>query len=181
MIGRIATLAFGTVALSFAAAAPAAAAATRPELLVKLVECRAITDSTQRLACYDAQVAALDAAEKKRDVVVIDRAQVRETRKSLFGFTLPNLGIFGSRSDKDDKEIAAEDITQIESTVASARGSQNGNWSIVLTDGAGTWDATSGVSVPPRPGDKVIIRKATFGSYLGSVGYNHGVRFRRVN
>jgi hypothetical protein len=51
----------------------------------------------------------------------------------------------------------------------------------VLTGGAGTWVATDNLSVAPRQGDKVIIRKAALGSYLGSVGYNHGVRFRRVN
>jgi hypothetical protein len=181
MIGRTATLTFGTAILSFASAALATAPAARPELLVKLVECRAITDSKQRLACYDAQVSALDTAEKKRDLVVLDRAQVRETRKSLFGFTLPNFGMFGPHRDKDDKEIVVEDVTEIESTVASARGSRSGDWSIVLTGGAGTWVATDNLSVAPRQGDKVIIRKAALGSYLGSVGYNHGVRFRRVN
>jgi hypothetical protein len=181
MIGRIATLAFGTASLSFAAAAGAAMPAARPQLLVKLVECRAITDATQRLACYDAQVSALDAAEKKKDVVVMDRQQVRETRKSLFGFSLPSLNLFGG-GGKGDKEDAADDITEIDSTVVAARVLPGGGWSLVLANGVGTWETNESLSSDhPKAGAKIHIKKALMGSYLGSVGYNHGVRFRRVN
>jgi hypothetical protein len=182
MIGRIATLAFGTAALSFAAAASAAMPAARPQLLVKLVECRAITDAAQRLACYDAQVSALDAAEKKKDVVVMDRAQVRETRKSLFGFTLPSLNLFSGGGGKADKDDAVDDITEIDSTVTAVRALQGAGWSLVLANGAGTWETSDPLTKDhPEVGAKIHIKKALVGSYLGSIGYNHGVRFRRVN
>lgn len=181
MNSRIATAALGTMILSLAGATSATTAAPRPQLLVKLVECRAISDSAQRLACYDAQVSALDAAEKKRDVVVMDRAQVRETRRSLFGFSLPSLNLFGGGA-KDDKNDAAEDVTEINSTVVSAHPLRGSGWTIVLANGAGTWETGDSLSRDrPEAGAKVHIKKALMGSYLGSVGYNQGVRFRRVN
>jgi len=148
----------------------------RPELFSKLIDCRAIADNGQRLACYDQSVGAIEAAEAKKDLVVLDRKEIRETKKSLFGFTLPKIALF--TGDKDDEK---DDISEIASTVESARMVNGGNWSLRLANDAGTWETNSGVGVAPEPGDKVRIRKAMMGSYLGQVGMNRGVRFRRVN
>ncbi|WP_246152642.1 hypothetical protein [Sphingomonas montanisoli] len=156
--------------------APAVAAAPearRPEMFDKLVACRAITEPTQRLACYDAQVSALDAAEKNDDLVIMDRKQVQETRRSLFGFTLPKFSLGGKKLDEKD------DTNEIESTVQSVRRAGNG-WSFVLANDAGTWETSDGMATAPKIGDKIRIKKATMGSFLGSVGFNRGVRFRRV-
>jgi hypothetical protein len=163
--------------LAFAGAASAGKTADRPELFRKLIDCRVIADSAQRLACYDTQVGALDTAEKKRDLVVVDRAQMRETRKSLFGFSLPNFGIFGGKADK---EIQAEDVSEINATLASSRGIAGGNWSLVLANGAGTWETMNPLDFAPKSGDKVHIKKGLMAGYLGSIGYNRGVKFRRV-
>jgi len=177
MVTRPKILAIASAALALASAASAQKTADRPELFRKLIDCRAITDSAQRLACYDAQVGALDVAEKKRDLVVVDRAQMRETRKSLFGFALPNFGIFGGKADK---EIQAEDVSEIDTTLTSARVIAGGNWSLVLANGAGTWETMNPLDLTPKSGDKVHIKKGLMAGYLGSVGYNRGVKFRRV-
>jgi hypothetical protein len=178
MLTRLEILAFASAALAFAGAAHAEKTNDRPELFRKLIDCRAIADNVQRLACYDAQVGALDVAEQKKDLVVVDRAQMKETRKSLFGFTLPRLGIFGSGGDK---EIKADDISEIDSLVESARPIAGGNWSIKLANDAGTWETLNALDAAPKGGDKVHIKKAMMGSYLGSIGnFNRGVRFRRV-
>ncbi|RVT92739.1 hypothetical protein [Sphingomonas crocodyli] len=145
----------------------------RPEMFDKLVACRTITDPTQRLACYDAQVVALDTAEKNDDLVIMDRKQVQETRRSLFGFTLPKFSLGGKKLDEKD------DTTEIESTVQSVRRAGNG-WSFTLANDAGTWETPDGLGTAPKVGDKIRIKKAMMGSYLGSVGFNRGVRFRRV-
>src|SRR5690348_11471763 len=60
----------------------------------KLVECRKIADPAARLQCYDAGVDNLNAAVKSGSIVVVDREDVRKTRRSLFGFTLPKLPFF---------------------------------------------------------------------------------------
>jgi hypothetical protein len=177
MTTRTGILVFAGAVLAFADTASAAKTNDRPELFRKLIDCRAISDSAQRLACYDTQVGALDVAEKKRDLVVVDRAQMRETRKSLFGFALPNFGIFGGKADK---EIQAEDVSEIDATLASARAIAGGNWSMVLANGAGTWETMNPLDFPPKSGDKVHIKKGLMAGYLGSIGYNRGVKFRRV-
>lgn len=161
--------------LAFMAAASVGNAAERPELFRKLVECRSMVDPAQRLACYDAQVGALDVAEKKKDVVMMDREQVRDTRRSLFGFPLPNIGLFGGR-----KEVV-EDVDEIEGAIATARSLPNGQWSLVLAGNAGTWETTVPLKFDPRSGQKINISKAAMGSYLASFGSNRGVRCRRVN
>lgn len=158
-----------------ASAASAEKARNRPELFNKLLDCRAIADASQRLACYDQSVGAIEEAEKKKDIVVVDRKEIRETKKSLFGFTLPKIGLF--TGDKDDDK---DEIGEISSTVESARMIRGGDWSLRLASDAGTWETTSSLNTDPRAGDKVHIKKATLGSYLGSVGINRGVRFRRV-
>lgn len=156
--------------------AQAATAQERPSaLLGKVIECKSIADPGKRLSCYDTQVDALDAASKRREVVVVDREQMKETRKSLFGFTLPKIGLFGG----EDKE-ELEGVDEIESTIASVRTIGNERWSIVLTKDAGTWETMSPTRFDPKAGQEIHISKAAMGSYLGRFGSNRGIRFRRV-
>lgn len=173
------------VALGALVAATAGVAAEKPQTVAdpfrSLIDCRAISASDQRLACYDKQVASLDDAQKNKDIVVVSKAQVREARRSLFGFTLPNFTLFsgGKTSAKEDKQDRAEEITRLETTLVHASQLRNGNWSLTLAEG-GTWEATTDLNIDPRSGDKVVINRAALGSYLGQVGANHGVRMRRV-
>ena len=162
-------------ACAFATAASAEKTPNRPELFTKLLDCRAIADSAQRLACYDQSVGAVEEAEKKKDLVVVDRKGIRETRKSLFGFTLPNIGLF--TGDKGDDK---DEISEISGTVESVRRTKGGDWAIRVSNDLGTWETNSELVAPPKVGQKVRITKATLGSYLGQVGLSRGVRFRRV-
>ena len=162
-------------AVTFASAAWGEKAHSRPELFSRLLDCRAITENAQRLACYDQSVGAVEEAEKKKDLVVVDRKEIRETKKSLFGFTLPKIGLFTGNKE-DDKD----EVQEIDSTVESARMVKGGDWSLRLANDAGTWETTSDLVGPPSPGDKVHIAKASLGSYLGRVGISRGVRFRRI-
>ena len=75
----------------------------RPELFEALVQCRSITDDAARLQCFDTAAANLQAATERRDVVVVDRAQVRESRRRLFGLALPSLPIFGGGDDEEEE------------------------------------------------------------------------------
>lgn len=161
------------------AAAPAAAqrpGQERPEVLNRVVQCRAIAAEAERLACYDREVGALDQASATGELVAMDRSQVRRTRRSLFGLTVPNLGIFGD--DNDDEEEAS----RIESTVRSASMNANGKWIIEIADGA-RWIQTDSrsLSFPPRSGQPIRIRRAALGSYLANVNNQTAIRMRRIN
>ncbi|SNS92276.1 hypothetical protein SAMN06295912_12420 [Sphingomonas laterariae] len=153
----------------------------RPEIFRKLVDCRAVADNAQRLACYDAQVAALDSAEAKNEVVVVDKGQIREAKQTLFGLSLPTLSIFDS---KDKEKAQVEQVTEIETTIKSAAPIKNtvDRWVIVLEDGA-RWIQTESkrLSRSPKPGMPIKIRQASMGGYFANIGGQAAIRVRREN
>lgn len=173
--------AFMSVPLLIAAAPAVAAdpvAAKRPEVFEKLVACRAIADTAARLACYDAQVARLDEAESRKEVVVVDRAEVKKARKGLFGLTLPDLGgLFGGGDN--DKE--AEALSEIESTIKSAALNKAGKWVLFIEDGARWVQTDTAVIRTPKPGMKIRIRRAAMGSFFANINDRTAIRVQREN
>jgi hypothetical protein len=143
-------------------AAPVGAADTPPAALATLRACQGITAAAERLACYDRAAAALNTAVDNKEVIVLDQQDVKRTKRSLFGFTLPRISIFGDggKSDRDEAEFV-----QIETTVRQARSLGYGKVSFTTEEGA-VWQTTEPGYAMPKPGDKVIIRRAALGSYF---------------
>lgn len=152
--------------------------ARRPAVFEKLLGCRSVKDSAARLACFDKQVAEMDAAARNAELVVVDRGEIRNTRKSLFGLTLPSLGIFGN-SEAERREAKA--FTEIESTIRSARISGY-RWSVILEDGA-RWVQIDSKSLArdPKAGQQIRIRKAALGSFFANIDGQTAIRMRREN
>ena len=145
----------------------------RPETLARLMACRGVADSTARLACFDAAAGALDSAQQQGDLVVMDRAQINQTRRQLFGFEMPALPqLFGA-----DSAVA---IDSIDSTLQSASLVGEGRWVFRLADG-GVWRQIDSerVRFQNRTGQPVRIRKASLGSFLLTVDGSRAVRVRR--
>lgn len=171
---RLLTIAAVCVALPAAAiAAPERTA--RPQAFQKMVDCRSLVEAAQRLTCYDREVAAVEAAEGRQDLVVIDRAKVRTARKTLFGLQVPDLGIFGGEDDE-------EGVNRIEETIAAVRRGGDGRWTFRLSDGA-RWVQADSRDLPtdPQPGQSIAIRKAAVGSFLANVNKQIAIRVRRLN
>jgi hypothetical protein len=145
--------------------------AIAPPVFQAVLDCKAIADPTERLGCFDRSVAAMETANKAKDLVVADRSTMREARRGLFGLTLPNIKLFGG----DDKE----EVTEIESTIASFRAAKDGFLIFELEDGA-RWKQTDGKQQFPKVGDKVKIRKAALGSYMANIGTKTGIRVIRL-
>jgi len=147
------------------------------ELFDNLLACRSVSDAAKRLACYDSKVSALDAAAKNDELVVVDRSQIRQARRSLFGLTLPDLGIFGG--GKAERE--GEGISEIESTIRRAYYSSY-RWNIILDDGA-RWVQidTRDPARDPRAGQTIRIRRAALGSFLANIEGQRAIRVRREN
>ena len=159
-----------------AAAQEPAAAPQRPEAFEALVRCRAITENVARLQCFDAAAANVQQAVERRDLVVVDRQQVRQTRRRLFGLPIPSLGdIFGGGGDEDEDEVSS-----IESNVASAHQVGYGRWVVRLEDGS-TWVQTDDnlLAGRPRPGQPVRVERAALGSYRMRVNNQPAIRVRR--
>lgn len=171
--------ALGLVVIGLVSAAPASAKtkplaeAAPPKLFQDMIQCRAITDSTQRLACFDRSVGALATAQQNRELYVADKEAMREARRGLFGFSLPKLKIFGDE-DMD------EDVNQIETTIAGLSQGPKG-YIFVLKDGA-RWKQTDGAYMDrPKVGATIRIKRAALGSFFGSVGGQPGFRIERIN
>lgn len=168
-------------AVALAASAPAsgqsrprAEVSERADALRRLSECRRITDEGQRLACYDQAVQAIDQAEESGELVVMDRGQVREAKRSLFGFDTSALNVFDRGGGTPDQ------IDNVTLTVERAFRGEGGKWVLVMTDGQ-IWRQIDSepVASPPKKGSKAEIRKASLGSYFLNIDGQRAVRARR--
>lgn len=148
---------------------------SRPPVFEELVNCRSVADPTARLSCYDEKVAAIDEAEKKDELVLADKASMKEARKGLFGFSIPKLKIFGNDGkEEEDFELVAK--------IDSAYMANYGKWTIVLEDGA-RWTQidTTVLRKSPKNGMEVKIRAAAMGSYFANIDGQRAIRMKRVN
>lgn len=148
----------------------------RPQSFEALVRCRAITEDAARLACFDAAAAALQSAQERRELVVVDRQQVREGRRRLFGLALPRIPIFGGGDDDTDEDR----VDTVEGVVASASQDGLGHWVVALQDGA-VWVQVDNrpLALRPRPGQRVVINRGALGSFMMRVNNQPGLRVRR--
>lgn len=152
--------------------------ATPPGVVIELIDCRAIVNDTQRLACYDVRTDALVKEQQAGNLIIADRQQIREARRGLFGFTLPRLRIFGG----DDEEGTDEEAVRIfDGVIKTARESVDG-YVFELQEG-GTWVQVENryPGVIPKPGQKMRIRRGALGGYLASIdGGGRGFRIKRL-
>lgn len=143
-----------------------------PAVFQAVIDCKATSDPAARLACYDQAVNAMVAARSARDLVVTDRATVREAKRGLFGLSLPSIKLFDGGKDEEVKEIRA--------AIKSARSGPEG-YVFTLDDGA-TWAQTDSIYIPePRAGAMIQIRQAALGSYFGKVEGGAAFRIKRRN
>lgn len=144
-----------------------------PEQLQRLLACRALTEGTARLACFDAAAGALETARRDGSIVVVDRAQVDRARRDAFGLDLSALPqLFGAR--------AGSELTEVETTLVGASRNPRDEWTFRLADGSSWIQADSeSVQFRNRPGQPVRIRRAAMGSFLMTVGASRAIRVRR--
>lgn len=171
-----------TLALAAAFLSPADGQAEQqsdPQALRGLATCREISDAEGRLACYDREALAIQQALVEGDLIALDREEVRKTRRSLFGFSLPATRLFSEEDGRDETE--KETVDNLSAVIKSARQLPRGRWAIELEEG-GTWTQIDDrkLAVYPRPGHKIEIRRAALGSYLANVNGQIAIRVRRT-
>ncbi|CAH0351920.1 hypothetical protein BH11PSE5_BH11PSE5_11220 [soil metagenome] len=172
--------AFGAGALATCLAiGPVQAAAPKygpkPEIFSRLLDCRTVATESARLACYDKEVAAMDQAAKDDEVVVLDKEGLRKTRRSLFGFSLPNLPFLGGDGDEGKRS----ESSLIEAKIAAVQSLGNGRYALKLDDGA-LWQTTEELfNRVPKVDMPIVIKRAAMGSFMATIG-GRGVRIKRV-
>ncbi|WP_309662365.1 hypothetical protein [Sphingomonas sp.] len=175
---RVATRMISIAAIAALGAVSAAAKAPPPQspLVTALDQCRTISDPTQRLACFDKTSATLVAAARSGQVSVVDRGELRQARRSLFGFSMPKLPFFAG--DESANDVADE----IETTIKAAGSIGYGKFRIILTEGNAVWETTeTSISLrDPKSGQKISIKRGPMGSYFVRINGQRGVKGRRV-
>jgi hypothetical protein len=177
--GFVGQVALGSVLLGplLLGAVPAAAQTTgnNADALSALTACRGESDPARRLACFDSNAAALLKAREAGEVQVVNRGELREVRRNLFGFGLPKLPLF--RGDRSQEE--ADD--RLETKITSWRSIGYGKYRIVAEGGA-VWETTEASEAidPPAAGQPLSIRKGSLGSYVLRINNQRGVRGRRI-
>ena len=155
-----------------AAAAPSAA--PLPSEIRAIADCRGIQDSQARLACYDTASIKLQEAIASKNLTVLSRSDVRQARKSLFGFSLPRIPFISG----DD----ANEVQEITAKVASVRSTGYNKWQFQLEDGA-VWETTEPASdgYSPSRGDKVTIKRGVLSNYFIIFAGMRAIRGRRIS
>lgn len=176
MVSRLVCLA--VVASGLASPAIAADPPKVPAQVAAVQACRTKADAAERLACYDKAVDVLSAATASRDLVVIDKAEVKSARKGLFGFTLPRIPFLSGREGDPDDDA---DARELQTTVTSARRWNRVYWRFTVASGS-TWETTedSRGFTDPKAGAAVLIERGTLGAYYAKVGRGGRAAVRRI-
>ena len=144
-----------------------------PAQIQRLMACRAISATEQRLACFDRETAAMDQAIASKNLVFVDREKAREASRGLFGFSIPNFGgLFGGEENE---------IKQIESTVTKSGKNPEGGLIFYLADGS-VWSQQDDwtLGLPPRRGDKVVVSKGMLGSFRLRLNKQPEIKVKRI-
>lgn len=167
---------FMTVIISAMLAGPVLArdreATTPSKALDELTKCTAIVVDPDRLACYDRAVKTVMEGQRAKAFVVLDKAEVQRAKRSLFGFSLPSIKLFGSGDD----EQALKELTAVMRSSVPLPG---GLIRFELDDG-GVWETTEQVMLAPRKGDRVTIKAGSLGSYVATAPGRRSARVRRL-
>lgn len=158
---------------------PSAIAAPKsglPAVVGGVLACRNTPAEAERLACFDKASAALSDAVAQHDVTVLDKEEVKRTRKSLFGFQLPNLALLGIGSKGEE---SAPEAMVLDSTIRSVRSVSYGKYDMELEEHA-VWRNIDLLDIAPRPGDKVHIKKAMLGSYFFKINSDRAIKAERI-
>lgn len=163
------------LAAAIAVALPASGSAQNgdagSDTLQSLDACRAIAEDTARLACFDREVAAVMAERESGAIQVVDAEDIRETRRSLFGFSTPKTGLFASDGAEEKR---------LQSTITSLRQVRADYWEVTIAEGS-VWRASDTPRrFKPKVGDPVELEEATLGSYWLRVDGKTGVKARRI-
>jgi len=146
------------------------------DLVNSIAACRGIADAAARLACYDEAATRLTQAVGRNEVVVLNREDIRQTRRSLFGFHLPRIAIFGGGA----REVE-ETPDEITATVSAASNIGYDKWRIRLDYGA-VWQTTEASAYirPPHAGSSVVIRRGAMGAYFIRIDGQRSLRVTRT-
>lgn len=164
----------GLSALAASGAGAAAPARSPADTMVSALRaCRQVTDPAQRLACFDKAAASLTGAVEQGEVTLVTREQATKTRRSLFGFAVPEFPFFKRRAGESD-------LREISTRIVSVRPYGPNRYRLGVAEADAVWETTEELAREPLAGQPVTIQRGALGSYWIKVGNGREVRGRRV-
>lgn len=168
-----------SVILSSAGLANAQDAMLPESPLAKLYSCASIQSDTERLACFDANVAVIQVKEEKKEIVAIDAEAAKDIKREAFGFSLPSLPKLGLPSlggDKDAPEVLTFPVKSVKKRGRS--------YTFHMENGQ-VWRQVSGrFNYIPKGDLTATIKQGSIGSYRISISNGkervRGMGVRRV-
>lgn len=170
--GNGSALAIIALTLSAPAGAQDAAKEMAEGSVARVAGCLDVKEDGPRLACFDREAAALRTAVAEKKVVVVQQADIKKARRTLFGISLPRINVLDGGGEPE-KEIVA--------TIKSTGQGEGGRLTFTLDDGAmwaqtDEWPVYSAVKL----GQKVTLKRGMFGSYFADFERAPTVRVKRV-
>lgn len=147
----------------------------------EIIACRSVADTMLRLACFDETSGRFEAAFKANDFYIVDKTRARETKRQLFGLTIPNLDIFGNDGNKERTTQAEQEADkEIRSSIKQVKRTVDG-WRVTTAEDA-IWQQVDQtvLGVSPKPGMSIVIRKGALGSFRMSIDNMPAIRAKRV-
>ena len=135
--------------------------------------CAGISTDAERLACYDAAVGRLKAAEDAGEVTTVTRAEVEKVQRESFGFSIPSLPSFALKKSGGDADI--EEVTL---PIRSVRAGPYGKLTITLDNGQ-VWTQIDDNKVRAKNPEEAQIYQAMLGSYKMKIDGGRAFRVRR--
>lgn len=148
--------------------------------------CSEKADDAERLACFDAAVAALKSAEISGTVRTIDVAAMEKIERESFGFSLPSLSDVFRRSDRDGKgKPSTEDqIQEVTYVIKSVSVNSVTRKATIKLENGQIWEQIDTEELSRskvRKAKEARIKRASLGSFLMTIDGGSGIRVRRVN
>jgi hypothetical protein len=176
----------------FTAHAQNSAASASASPLSPIYACADKTDPAQRLACFDAAVAAVKAAEARNEIVTMDQPRVAAVRREAFGFRIPSLPRFGlggsststpNAAGSNQAARPAQEEQIDEQTFTVVRVGAWGDRIAFYLENGNVWHTVEAgeLNTSRKTPFNVRIRSASLGSFILSIeGRNRGYRVRRI-
>jgi len=162
-----------------AAGAPALA---QEAPLDKVYACAAMTESAERLACYDAAVTGLKQAHVSGGLAIVTRAQLDAAEKEAFGLDQPSITqLARSGAAPPGAGGPKADLDNIALTIQMAERRPNGSYRFTMDNGQ-VWEQIDTYDLGRLPKGPLTaeIRKAAMNSFMLKPAGRTSVRVRRV-
>lgn len=153
------------------------ALAENPATTEAVYACSEEADDLARLACYDAAVGRLQAAEEAGEIATVTREEVETVQREGFGFSIPSLPALAMTA-LGGEESSAE-IENIVEEVDRVTRNSAGKAVIYLTNGQ-VWRQTGTERVTRRDVSEAEIVRAAFGSFKMKLDGGNAFRVTRV-